>query len=57
MTSNPHADDGTHRTGSREADDAEVEAYEDDGTVVLFDAANPLAWVEAGRTIRLSDAA
>ncbi|WP_459823902.1 DUF7331 family protein [Halorubrum luteum] len=53
MTSNPHADDGPYRSGNR---DAEVEVYEDDGNVVIFDAANPLAWVEASRTIRLTDA-
>ncbi|ELZ46268.1 hypothetical protein C465_12868 [Halorubrum distributum JCM 9100] len=33
-----------------------MEAYEDDGNVVLFDATNPLAWVEASRTVRLADA-
>ncbi|GAB7091999.1 hypothetical protein JCM18237_22700 [Halorubrum luteum] len=53
VTSNPHADDGPYRSGNR---DAEVEVYEDDGNVVIFDAANPLAWVEASRTIRLTDA-
>ncbi|WP_235028093.1 hypothetical protein [Halorubrum sp. JWXQ-INN 858] len=57
MTSNPHADDGTHRSSDREADDAGVECYEDGGNVVLFDATNPLAWVEASRTVRLTDAA
>ena len=62
VTSNPHADDGAYRSGNREpgdggSDAAEVELYEDDGNVVLFDAANPLAWVEASRTVRLADAA
>jgi len=57
MPSDPRRDDGTHRSGSRAAADAEVEVYEDDGNVVLFDAGNPLAWVEASRTVRLSDAA
>ncbi len=56
MPSNPHRENGTHRSGSDVAD-AEVEAYEDDGNVVLFDAENPLAWVEASRTVRLADAA
>ena len=32
-----------------------VEAYEDDGAVVLFDAENPLAWVETTRAVSLSD--
>ena len=44
------------RPAGRDAVDAEVEAYEDGGNVVLFDAANPLAWVEASRTVRLADA-
>ncbi len=57
MPSNPRRENGTHRPGSRDAPDAEVEAYEDDGNVVLFDATNPLAWVEASRTVRLVDAA
>ena len=62
VTSNPQADGGRHRSddheaGVRETGDAEVELYEDDGNVVLFDAMNPLAWVEASRTVRLTDAA
>ncbi len=57
MTSDPRADGGTHRPDDGDADDVEVELYEDDGNVVIFDAANPLAWVEASRTIWLSDAA
>lgn len=33
-----------------------VESYElDDGGVVLFDAENPLAWVEATAAVRLSE--
>jgi hypothetical protein len=44
------------RSVGHDADGAEVEVYEDDGSVVLFDAANPLAWVEASRTVRLADA-
>ncbi|SNR53947.1 DUF7331 family protein [Halorubrum vacuolatum] len=61
MTSNPHADDETYRSGEREpidgGSDAEVECYEDGGNVVFFDAANPLAWVETSRTVRLTDVA
>ncbi|MGM0718778.1 MAG: DUF7331 family protein [Halobacteriota archaeon] len=57
MPSNPRRDDGTHRSGSHDAVDADVEVYEDDGNVVLFEAENPLAWVEASRTVRLADAA
>ncbi|WP_313691114.1 DUF7331 family protein [Halorarum halobium] len=32
-----------------------VEAYEDDGRVVLYDAANPLAWVEASLAVPVSE--
>lgn len=32
-----------------------VEAYEDDGSVVLFDAENPLAWVETTRAVPLNE--
>lgn len=34
-----------------------VEAYEDDGQVVLYDAANPLAWVEASLAVSLRELA
>jgi hypothetical protein len=34
-----------------------IEAYEDDGRVVLFDAENPLAWVEASWAVTLADRA
>lgn len=30
-----------------------VEAYEDEGRVVLYDAENPLAWVEADGAVRI----
>ncbi|MFA9517356.1 hypothetical protein ACERIT_09085 [Halopenitus sp. H-Gu1] len=58
MTSDSHAD-GTHRSDARNARAAaiDVEAYEDGDNVVLFDADNPLAWVEASRSVRLRDAA
>jgi hypothetical protein len=32
-----------------------VESYETDDGVVFFDAQNPLAWVEASLTLRLSE--
>lgn len=32
-----------------------VEAYETDGNVVLFDAENPLAWLEAGSAVSLQE--
>ena len=34
-----------------------IESYEADGCVVFYDAENPLAWVEATRTMRLEDLA
>jgi len=33
-----------------------VEAYEDDGRTVLYDAENPLAWVEASEAVTLAEA-
>jgi hypothetical protein len=33
-----------------------VEAYEADGSVVLYDAEHPLAWIEASTSVALSDA-
>jgi len=56
MSSDPRSESRVSRPAGRDAVDAEVEVYEDDGNVVLFDAANPLAWVEASRTVRLTDA-
>lgn len=32
-----------------------VEAYEVDDGVVLYDAENPLAWVQTSRAVRLDD--
>jgi hypothetical protein len=34
---------------------ADIETYDVDGGVVFFDAENPLAWVEANMSIRLTD--
>ncbi|ELZ38447.1 hypothetical protein C471_10815 [Halorubrum saccharovorum DSM 1137] len=56
MSSDPRSEPEAARPADRDEVDAEVEVYEDDGNVVLFDAANPLAWVEASRTVRLADA-
>ncbi|WP_199719389.1 hypothetical protein [Halorubrum sp. Atlit-26R] len=56
MSSDPRSEPRGTRPTDSDAVDAEVEAYEDDGNVVLFDATNPLAWVEASRTVRLADA-
>jgi hypothetical protein len=34
---------------------AEVESYDVDGGVVFYDPENPLAWVEAARTVTLTE--
>lgn len=34
-----------------------IEAYESEGKVVLYDAQNPLAWVETTRAVSLREAA
>mgnify|MGYP000058942450 FL=1 len=33
-----------------------IESYEDSGTVVFYDAENPLAWIESDDAVTLSDA-
>lgn len=43
----------TRRTAGEES--TAVEMYETDGNVVFFDAQNPLAWLEAGSTVALSE--
>ncbi|UWG50603.1 Uncharacterized protein AArcCO_1293 [Halalkaliarchaeum sp. AArc-CO] len=57
-----HSDDGSQLDRSLSADatlsafgDDTVEAYEDDGNVVFYDAENPLAWVEAAVAVDLSE--
>ena len=50
-TGRPGDDDATGQDGTET-----VESYElDGGGVVLFDAENPLAWVEATAAVRLSE--
>ncbi len=41
--------------GIDDTPDVAVEMYEDDGRVVLFDSENPLAWLEASGSVRLTD--
>ena len=48
--------DGRDRAADHDAA-VEVETYEVDGGTVFFDAENPLAWVEATTTVRLTDVA
>lgn len=38
------------------ASGGEVEAYETDNGVVLYDAGNPLAWIESRAPVRLDEA-
>lgn len=48
--------DSTGHDGPESGDGAaSVEAYRTDGGVVFFDAENPLAWLEAASTVRLSE--
>jgi len=53
-------DDGDHGSMQREpsADaDGPVETYETEQGTVLYDAGNPLAWIESSVAIPLADAA
>lgn len=52
-----HASDPPLERSGASPDEAveTVEAYEDDGRTVLYDAENPLAWVEAGTAVVLAD--
>lgn len=43
--------------GSTERDVESVEAYEIDDATVLYDAENPLAWIESSLTVRIDEAA
>ncbi|WP_435127992.1 DUF7331 family protein [Halobaculum sp. D14] len=55
-----HASDSLSEEPSAERSDEAVEtveAYEDDGRTVLYDAENPLAWVETTRAVTLADLA
>ncbi|HKL30048.1 MAG TPA: hypothetical protein VJ898_12400 [Natrialbaceae archaeon] len=36
---------------------ASIEAYETENGVVIYDAENPLAWLESSRTVSLRDSA
>jgi hypothetical protein len=53
----------TPRETGRERDEptpedlASIESYETEDGVVFYDADNPLAWMEADRTVQLEEAA
>ncbi|MEF8840528.1 MAG: hypothetical protein V5A62_02725 [Haloarculaceae archaeon] len=59
MVDTPQRSDGQPPTAAgAEAEDeavARVEAYDDEDGVVLYDAENPLAWIQATRTVRVQD--
>jgi hypothetical protein len=55
------SDDGNHgpiegRSTSVDADEP-VESYETEQGTVLYDAGNPLAWIESSVTVTIEDAA
>jgi len=54
------SDDARQRStgGNRVADRADpVETYETEGGTVLYDAGNPLAWIESTHTVPIDEAA
>jgi hypothetical protein len=59
MVDTPQRSDGESppAAGAGDEDDAvaRVEAYDDEDGVVLYDAENPLAWIQATRTVRVQD--
>jgi hypothetical protein len=46
---------GRERDEVRHADLASIESYETEDGVVFYDADNPLAWMEANRTVQLDE--
>lgn len=48
---------GRERDEVRHADLASIESYETEDGVVFYDADNPLAWMEANRTVQLDEVA
>lgn len=68
MTDHSTTDDATDSSDDREAAEVSArrgvseavactEAYEQDGQVVLYDAENPLAWIEAGESVPIREMA
>ncbi len=57
MVDTPTRSDGQVRPAADAEDEAvaRVEAYDDEDGVVLYDAQNPLAWIESKRTVRIRD--
>lgn len=56
-----HAGGSQNRSVDRTPDEpdalASIEAYETETGVVIYDAENPLAWLESSQTISLKDSA
>jgi hypothetical protein len=55
MVDTPQRSDGESRSADEDESVARVEAYDDEDGVVLYDAENPLAWIQATRTVRVQD--
>jgi hypothetical protein len=58
MTSAPdptRGDEAPTRDRAPDTVEGTVESYETDEGVVFYDARNPLAWMEASATVRLSE--
>jgi hypothetical protein len=55
MVDTPRRSDGELRWAEEDESVARVEAYDDEDGVVLYDAENPLAWIQAKSTVRVQD--
>jgi hypothetical protein len=55
MVDTPQRSDGESRGAGEDESVARVEAYDDEDGVVLYDAENPLAWIQAKSTVRVQD--
>jgi hypothetical protein len=57
MPDDPDAHGADAPTAVPTASDGSVEAYQTEEGIVLYDAGNPLAWIESQAPVRLDDAA
>ena len=55
MIDTPSRSDGRTRPEAEDEAVARVESYDDEDGVVLYDAQNPLAWIESKRAVRVQD--
>ena len=51
----PPSEGGTGPATAEDESVARVEAYDDEDGVVLYDAENPLAWIQAKWAVRVQD--